>query len=291
MLTKHIKSVIVLSLLFVCAAKAAQPNQLIPYYGDDFYSAVKSGVSDDQLQYKIKAVLRSYHVTQEGKADLIVKSCLEQKGSPCYAHTPISYGDARKFLMGFFYLSPDGVGGYSVKDVYCDKERPARDFRKQAPKPGVIPDNKVINVEHTWPQSRFSHKFSDDMQKTDLHHLFPTDSELNAIRGNNWFGEVTTDLLDLKCPASRFGVGSAGSEDIFEPPQDHKGNVARALFYFSTRYDLPIAQPEEEILRKWNIEDPVDDEEIRRNNEIFKVQGNRNPFVDFPSLVDKIANF
>lgn len=290
-LTKLIKSVIVLSSLFVCVAEAAQNSPVIPYYGEEFYAALKAGDTDDTLVYKIKAVLRSYHVKQNGKPDLIVKSCLDQKGNPCYAHTPISYGEARKFLMGKFYLHSDGAGGYTVKDVYCNVERPARDFRKQAPKPGTIPDNKVINVEHTWPQSRFARKFSDDLQKSDLHHLFPTDSQLNAIRGNNLFGEVTTDLIDLKCPASRFGVGSAGQEDVFEPPQQHKGNVARALFYFSVRYDLFITGDEEKILRKWHVEDPVDDEEMRRNNEIFKVQSNRNPFIDFPEIVDSISNF
>jgi endonuclease I len=95
----------------------------------------------------------------------------------------------------------------------------------------------------------------------------------------------------LDCKGPRFGLGTAGSQEVFEPPQDHKGNVARALFYFATRYELTIGKAEEEVLRKWNQEDPVDQEELDRNEEIFKVQQNRNPFVDFPELVDRISDF
>lgn len=285
-LTKLMKSVIVLS-LFVCVAEAAQVTQSLPYYGDDFYSALKSGTSNDDLEYVIKAVLRSYHVQKAGANDLIAKTCPLGQGR-CYAHTAIGYPAARVFLMGNFYLVKNG-NGYAVRDVYCDTNR--ADFRKDFPAPGSVPDNTVVNIEHTWPQSHFTRRFPDETQKSDLHHLFPTDSQINAIRGNNMFGEVTQDLMTLKCSASRFGVGSAGSEDVFEPPQDHKGNVARALFYFAVRYDMQIDPREEVVLRKWHKEDPVDEEEMRRNEAIFQAQGNRNPFIDFPELVDRIANF
>jgi len=286
-----IKSVIVLlSLSFVCSAPAAQTSRTIPYYGDEFYRDLQSGVSNENLQTRLKAVLRSYHIARNGANDLIAKTCQQGQGR-CYAHTAIGYGAARVFLLGNFYLSKDATNGYTIHDVYCDRDLSRKDFRGKAPAPGVIPDNSVINIEHTWPQSHFTRRFPDETQKSDLHHLFPTDSQINAIRGNNMFGEVNQDLIDLKCPASRFGLGTGGSEEVFEPPQDHKGNVARALFYFSIRYDMPIDPREEAVLRKWNQEDPVDAEEMRRNEEIFKAQANRNPFIDFPELVDRIANF
>lgn len=290
-LTKLIKSVIVFtSLFFVVAANAAQVSQTIPYYGEQFYHDLATGVSDKDLVTNVKAVLRSFHVPQEGGLDQLVTSCNAQKG--CYSHQKIGYGAARVWLMGKFYLTfDDATKSYAVKDVYCDKLKTGDDFRKEEPTPNKIPDNTVINVEHTWPQSRFSRSFDKETQKSDLHHLFPTDSQLNAIRGNNWFGEVTTETQTLKCKASRFGIGSAGTEEIFEPPQNHKGRVARALFYFSLRYDLQISSEEEAILKKWNHENPVDEEEARRNNEIFAAQGNRNPFVDYPELADSISDF
>lgn len=293
-LTKLIKSVIVFtSLSFVCVANATQASQLIPYYGDEFYQDLKSGSVNESLGARLKAILRSFHVRRSEGADLLVTSCQEPRAQgqgTCYAHTSIGYDAARVFLMGNYYLVED-ESGYGVRDVYCDRERGGKEFRRSQPAPGAIPDNRVVNVEHTWPQSQFTRKYSSEMQKSDLHHLFPTDSKINAIRGNNMFGEVTVDLFPLKCPASRFGIGSAGTEEVFEPPQQHRGNVARALFYFSIRYDLPIDQREETILRKWHVEDPVDAEEVDRNSEIYKVQGNRNPFIDFPDLVDRLTDF
>jgi endonuclease I len=78
---------------------------------------------------------------------------------------------------------------------------------------------------------------------------------------------------------------------VFEPPTVHKGRVARALFYFSVRYDIPLDPEEEAYLKKWNAEQPVDQEEITRNEEIYKAQGNRNPFIDYPELASLIADF
>lgn len=285
-----IKSVIVFAFLsFVGVANAAPSSQLVPYYGEEFYRDLKAGTSGEALQNRIKTVMRNYHMLVKGSYDQIVKACPQGQGR-CYAHTAIGYNAARVFLMGNYYLVKEG-NQYAVRDVYCNTERGPEDFKSSQPSPGKIPNNTVINVEHTWPQSKFTRRFPDDVQKSDLHHLFPTDSQLNAIRGNHPFGEVTKDLMDLKCPESRFGIGTSGSDEVFEPPQNHRGNVARALFYFSLRYDLPIDPQQEQVLRKWNQEDPVDEDEMKRNIEIYKVQGNRNPFVDFPELADRLNDF
>ena len=93
------------------------------------------------------------------------------------------------------------------------------------------------------------------------------------------------------CALSRYGRIDEARKNGFEPPANHKGNVARALFYFSLRYDLRIKPYEEMVLRQWNILDPVDSEEVRRNTLIEKIQGNRNPFVDDSELVNLISDF
>ncbi|WP_413943521.1 endonuclease I family protein [Bdellovibrio sp. HCB-162] len=285
-------NVLMLTLVVLFSANfghAAPASQEVPYYGEKFYNDLASGISNNDLKNSIKLVLRSYHLRVNGGLDQIVNNC---SGSNCYAQTSIGYNGARVYLMGKFYLHDNGGGNYSVTDVYCDNEKTAADFRGgNAPAPNRIPDSNVINVEHTWPQSRFSGKFDKGTQKADLHHLFPTDSKLNSVRGNNNFGEVVKDTKTLGCPASRFGTPDGGGKEIFEPPHNHKGNVARALFYFSLRYDLPINASEEAFLRKWAKEDPIDDEEIRRNDDIYQTQGNRNPFIDFPNLQDNIADF
>lgn len=279
-------------LFFVLVASlfsnAAPSSQTIPYYGEKFYLDLSSGISNNDLKLNIKRVLRSYHHVVRGTFDEIVDSC---QGQGCYAQTSLGYDGARVYLMGSYYLISHNDGSYGVRDVYCDKEKTAKDFKgRQGPQPNEIPDANIINIEHTWPQSRFSGKFNKGLQKADLHHLFPTDSQANSTRGNYQFGEVVRDTKPVNCPASRFGVSSDG-RSVFEPPANHRGNVARALFYFSLRYDLPITPNEEATLKKWSKEDPVDEDEIRRNEEIFKTQSNRNPFIDFPNLEDRISDF
>lgn len=280
-LTKLIKSVIklnVFSLIFVGAL--AQANDQIAYYGDEFYQNLESGVSDLALKQDLKEIFNSFHIARAGKSDLLSNVCSNKEGQ-CYRHNVVGYKVARNFVTRDFYVRQVANGSYVVDDVYCDMTRPAS-------KNG---GGNAVNVEHTWPQSKFNRGFADEMQKSDLHHLFPTDPYINMIRGNHIFGEVDTDEQHLDCKGPRFGLGTAGAQEVFEPPQNHKGNVARALFYFAVRYDLTIGKAEEQILRKWNVEDPVDAEEMDRNNKIFELQHNRNPFIDFPELADRISDF
>jgi endonuclease I len=74
-------------------------------------------------------------------------------------------------------------------------------------------------------------------------------------------------------------------------PTVHKGNVARALFYFSVRYKIKIPATEEIVLRRWNDLDPIDNAEEVRNEQIYFAQGSRNPFIDFPELANSINKF
>ena len=64
--------------------------------------------------------------------------------------------------------------------------------------------------------------------------------------------------------------------------------MSRALYYFSTRYKMPIDATQAKYLKIWNEEDPVDEAELQRNNAIMKEQGNRNPFIDYPGLISRL---
>lgn len=196
-------------------------------------------------------------------------------------HHPIGYSAARVKLLGHMAIEQEN-NKYYVTDVYCEAEY-------ASPGLGKVPSNSIINVEHTWPQSKFGGS-DKGAQKSDLHHLYPTDSQLNSIRGNNPFGEVVQDTQNTKCPQSHIGYDDSGKR-VFEPPQNHKGNVARALFYFSIRYNMPISESEEKVLKQWHTMDPVDAEELVRNDQVESYQGNRNPFIDSPDLVNLINNF
>lgn len=206
-------------------------------------------------------------------------------------HFDAGYDRARIFMFGQFYLTTAANGTYTVKDVYCEKNRSSQEFKKgQTPGPNLVPGGNIINVEHTWPQSKFASQYDDEMQRDDLHHLFPSDTRMNAARANLDFGVVVESTQRLKCPVAKVGLNTAG-EKVFEAPRSHMGNVARAMFYFSVRYNLSIDPVQEEILRLWHQEDPIDDEEMARNEAIEKVQGNRNVFIDQPDLVNQISDF
>lgn len=81
------------------------------------------------------------------------------------------------------------------------------------------------------------------------------------------------------------------NETVFEPSDTVKGDVARALFYFSIRFKLNIDTHQEDALREWHKMDPPDEFEVWRNEEIFKLQNDRNPFIDKPELTENISDF
>jgi hypothetical protein len=203
-------------------------------------------------------------------------------------HKPLTdYTEARHHLLGNVHLNRDERGKYYVKDVYCGHEV------RQNVGPSRVPSHNIINVEHTWPQSRFNPNQSKTYQKSDLHHLYPTDSRANSMRANYYFTELYEGgtTLGEDCEESKLGRVQGTRLEGFEPPDNHKGNVARALFYFSIHYDIEIPDYEEVVLRQWHYLDPPDAEERERNDKIAKIQGNRNPFIDSPELVEHLSNY
>ncbi len=306
-MSKFFKAFVLLAAIFIMgsnsqAALSGQVNQhfrlggrlmsqKIPYYGAEFFRKISDErMAGHDLKSELRDILNGAHVKSTAQMDQIAQKCGSAAG--CYMHKSIGYNAARVVLLGKMYLIQDGKS-YSVKDVYCAKEYTANDFKSgQGPGPNVIPDNSVINIEHTWPQSKFSTALSKEMQKSDLHHLYPTDSKMNSLRGNYPFGEVVRETKETYCKSgASFGDPSHGAGPVFEPPTDHKGNVARSIFYFSVKYDMTIDPNQEATLKKWNSQDPVDEQELDRNEEIFKIQGSRNPFIDYPELANQIADF
>ena len=131
--------------------------------------------------------------------------------------------------------------------------------------------NFSFNTEHTFPQSLFS---SLEPMKSDLHHLFPSDDVANGQRGDNPFGIVTV-------PSWNNG-GSFSDGTLFEPRDIQKGASARALFYFVIRYQnySNFLTSQETVLRTWHQNFPVSGIEQIRNDDIFSIQHNKNPFVE-----------
>ncbi|MEM6343831.1 MAG: endonuclease [Bacteroidota bacterium] len=139
-----------------------------------------------------------------------------------------------------------------------------------------------FNTEHVFPQSFFS---SNLPMRSDIHHLFPTEASANGERGNLPFGVVSN-------PSWQVG-GSKKGNGRFEPRDEHKGEIARAMLYFVLRYQdyNNFIASQTAILKQWNIDFPPDEVALKRNDDIEAVQGNRNPFVDYPQLAERITNF
>ncbi len=192
-------------------------------------------------------------------------------------HISLNYTKARDYL----FSSVDNVDGF-VSCVYTDTKVATTG----------IPDQTLMNTEHTWPQSLGG----DNQAKGDLHHLFGVTPMANTQRSNLYYGIVTAPTWQEG--GSKRGKNAAG-DAVFEPRAPHRGNAARALFYIAIMYRnnnstggrIEIPDEVEALLRQWNADDPVDDNERKRNQVITNIQNNRNPFVDYPQLVDRIDNF
>ena len=140
--------------------------------------------------------------------------------------------------------------------------------------------------EHTYCHSWMPTNPAQNLPEySDFHHLFPSNlNSANILRSNNPLGEVvnvTTSFLGCKS-----GTNSNG-QVVFEPRDEHKGDAARAIMYEAICYTsingnswaLPSNQ-DQMILKNWHFQDPPDNWEIARNDFIYSVQNNRNPFVD-----------
>lgn len=259
----------------------------LSYYPQEQMNEIMSGrLSSDEIKDVLFDILSEEHEIQPNGEQKLVRGC---SGSNCFRHQKLGYKQARQYLFGQLHLEGDQFTGYQVQGVYCQKNFKNGSAGRIGP--GRIPNSNVLNCEHTWPQSKFQGFHSKSMQKGDLHHLFPTDSRINSMRGNYPFGEVDYEK-ESYCNSAKFGGNNRDHSDYyFEPPTEHKGNVARALFYFSVRYQIRISSLQEFYLKKWHAEDPVDEAERMRNDQVEEIQFNRNPFVDMPHLVSQIKDF
>lgn len=153
--------------------------------------------------------------------------------------------------------------------------------------PSVNPPQSM-NTEHTFPQGFFSQA---EPMRSDVHHLYPTDETANNRRNNYDFGNVVSNIT-WENGGSKLGYDASGSL-VFEARDQHKGNIARCLFYFLIRYQNYggfMDAVQENVLRQWNLLDTVDARERFRENGIEAFQNNRSPFVDHPEFIDRIKS-
>jgi endonuclease I len=155
------------------------------------------------------------------------------------------------------------------------------------------------NREHVWAKSRGDFGTSRPMG-TDVHNLRASNINVNSTRSNYSFENCTSNSCE-----QTYGNSYSSSALVFEPRDEDKGDVARIIFYMVVRYEGDSGEEDLEMtesilsvssksprhgvrstLLEWHELDPVDDFERNRNDVIYSYQGNRNPFIDHPELVD-----
>jgi len=180
-------------------------------------------------------------------------------------------------------------------------------------------EGDVYNREHSMPNSWFGGKVMP--MYTDLYHMYPTDGYVNSKRSNHPFGETNGESYKSANNFSKLGKCTFEGYDgtVFEPNDEYKGDFARTYFYMVTCYEEKIvdwytnygvngsgetqkavlatfdgnkypglSEWQLKMLMKWAKNDPVSEKETNRNNAVYDIQNNRNPFIDYPGLEEYI---
>lgn len=160
-------------------------------------------------------------------------------------------------------------------------------------------EGDCFNREHSFPSTWF-----DDLppMNSDLFHIYPTDGYVNQKRGSLPYGEVgSADWTSQNGTRTGLCVSPGYSGTVCEPIDEYKGDLARSYFYMLTRYapeasawsaDMlsagDLSPWAEALLLQWHTADPVSTKEVDRNNAIYALQDNRNPYIDHPEWVGYI---
>ena len=237
--------------------------------GDDYYDEVGDAADRDAFYAPVKDTLES------GDGEQIFSDLNRLLKNN---HKSLGYKQARRHLYGEIDRRPDGGLYYLYSG---DGPRNESEFTGPA-----THELTNYNCEHVVPQSWFRKK---SVPKSDLHHLFTEQMQCNGSRGNYPLQDTPGGEKIEAC-----GIVEHHGTRSFEP-NSGKGAVARATLYFITRYPGEVGDASRETqasdldqLLKWHKEYPVSDYERHRNDTIEDVQGNRNPFIDFPQLAEKV---
>lgn len=249
------------------------------------------------------AIPANYYSTVTTQRNAALKTVLYNK---ILGHTSVSYTPG----VWNAYSTTDRQPNSKVWDIYSTRFDAASPYEytmstDQCGTYGVEGD--CYNREHSFPQSWFNQA---SPMVTDLHHLFASDGKVNGMRSNYPFGNVSSATF-TSLYGGELGTGSnfGYTGTVFEPIDEYKGDIARAQLYMAARYDNLIASWQNNgnandvlagnaypaydawyisLLISWHNLDPVSDKERKRNDAVYAIQNNRNPFVDSPQFVQRI---
>ena len=211
------------------------------------------------------------------------------------------------------FYSTDVKPNGKVWDMYSDIPGGAPPYEyipgtNQCGSGGGGAEGDCYSREHSFPKSWFDNSYP---MNTDLFHIFPVDQYVNN-RHSNYPYRVVASPTWVSLNGSKVGPCTAQgySGTVFEPIDEYKGDFARAYFYMATRYENLIAtwpgfDPNAaavldgtaypafktwylDLLVSWHTMDPVSEKEIARNDSVYKIQHNRNPYIDHPEYVNAV---
>lgn len=203
------------------------------------------------------------------------------------------------------YYTTDAKPGNKLWDMYSDipNGTPAYQYNLGSDQcgNGSNHENSCYNREHTWPQSKFGSAYP---MQSDLWLVYPTDYYVNNQRGNMPYGKVgiATKTFTNGTKIGNNTYSGAPTTTCFEPIDSFKGDIARSYFYITTRYlgdsnsfvtwemanKVHLKPWAIAMLLDWHHNDPVSKKEKDRNNAVYALQNNRNPYIDYPQFVDCI---
>ena len=240
-----------------------------------------------------------YYKNANGKKGAALKTAL---CGIIYNRTERTYND-----LWTDYYTTDVRSDGKIWDMYSN----ITNFRPGKDQAGNYSgEGDVYNREHSFPKSWFGGEVKP--MYTDLNHLYPTDGYVNNKRSNYPFGETKGESYKSANGFSKLGKctypGYSGT--VFEPNDEYKGDFARTYFYMVTCYEekLPdwyrnnnesrptldgneypgLSSWQLAMLMEWAKKDPVSAKETNRNNAVYSIQNNRNPFIDYPGLEEYI---
>ncbi len=206
-------------------------------------------------------------------------------------HTVKSYD----YIWTAFFTTDDRYGD-KVWDMYSNYSYTLGDDQGGS----ASGEGQGYNREHSWPKSWFNDK---SPMNTDLFHIVPSDIYVNNRRSNYPYAEVgSTTWVSQNGSRVGYSITSGYSGMAFEPIDMYKGDFARNYFYMATRYkgedsgwtgsamtDGADLEPwAVDMLMEWHDNDPVSDKELDRNDAVYAIQNNRNPFIDHPEYVQYV---
>ena len=232
-----------------------------------------------------------------------IYSYLYSQIAPFYANTDLDK-----------YYENDGT----ILDIYSERPLAADAYNYNVTQniSSATAEGQGFNKEHGMPQSTFYGIYP---MYSDIHYLIPADARINQLRSNFPYarnnGAANNCDSPNNTPCTTTNGGKLGksttpgyTNTVFEPIDEFKGDIARYLLYFVTRYEgnldlynhqlstSPLDGSEEKgyedwyitMLKDWNTLDPVSQREIDRNNAIYAIEHIRNPFIDHPEWVNLI---